>query len=39
MTRTSVFLAWSEDPFGVSIAEDVAVVWRNMISKSLKTSQ
>ncbi len=39
MTRISVFPAWSEDPFGVSIAEDVVIVWRNMISKSLKTSQ
>lgn len=35
MTRTSVYPAWSESPFGVSTAEDVAVAWRNMISKSL----
>lgn len=38
MTRTSVSLAWSEGPFGVSTVEDVAVAWRNMISKSLGTA-
>ena len=38
MTRTSVYPAWSEGLFEVSTAEDVAVAWRNMISKSLEVN-
>ena len=34
-----MFPAWSEDPLGVSTAEDVAVALRNMISKSLKINK
>lgn len=34
MIKTSVYPAWLESPYGVNTAEDVAVAWRNMISKS-----